>query len=119
MSLPYLIYYISPNEIFGKQWTLNDIHERTEEEFSYFVSDCMTLGRTIPEFKEWATKCRQYELESNIKYSESELTIRKMCVTPETLEEELHKMDPTTVMRFIDPAVQIKFLELNNAISRT
>lgn len=113
MSLPYIIYYISPNENFGRQWTLEEIPLMTEDAYGWLSGDYMTRGRYMPPYEEFAQRSRQVELESNIKDSKNELTIRKMCVTPETLDEELRKMDPTTVTRFIDPALQLKYLELH------
>lgn len=114
MAIPYLIYYIAPNENFGKQWTLSDIRERTEIEYDYYLCDCATLGHEYITFGTWDLVSRQRELESRIKDSKCELTIERMATSSDTLENDLRKLDPAKVTRFLDPALDLKFKELHS-----
>jgi hypothetical protein len=77
---PILIYYLKYNPNYGKNYTIEDIERPSEELFSCFVSDCMTLGRNIPEYEEWVTRVMYSELQSLQDSSTYQYTIDKQAV---------------------------------------
>ncbi len=80
-SLPCVVYYIIANKNFRQVYTIDDIEKPSEELFGWHVCDLMTLGRSIPEYEDWARRYMEMALENKQKNAGYLLTLEKFSIT--------------------------------------
>ena len=101
-SMPCLVYYTIPNPDYGKECTMDDIEQPTEEYFSYICDDLMSLGRKIPEYEDFANAYVKQELEDKITSSQCHLNLDKLAVSSLKDIETFYERKKSEGVRFVD-----------------
>lgn len=108
LKYPCLIFYIEKNSNYGKSVSISDIRSPTEEYYNTCLGDWMTLGRDIPTFEEFCSRCVQEDYEDSLRDSKCEFTVCKLVVNS---FDEINNFynNKENLLRFIDPKLNEHF----------
>ena len=109
LKYPCLIFYIEKNSNYGKSVSISDIRSPTEECYNACLGNWMTLGRDIPTFEEFCSRCVQIEYEDSLRDSKCQYTIYKLAVNSFDEINNFYNNNKENLLRFIDPKLNEHF----------
>ena len=106
---PCLIFYIEYNSEYGKVYSMDDIEKPSEELYSYYEGDCMTLGRGIHDYERWCDIYMKSELERKKRCASCRLSVEKFAIRSFADIESFYEEEKLNIIKFIDPLLNKYF----------